>query len=43
MRTNAELYAQNFYAWSQETAALIAAGKEMSVHRGADPGPCLLS
>ena len=26
MGTNAELYAQDFYAWTQETAALIAAG-----------------
>jgi len=27
MGTNAELYNQDFYAWTQETAALIAAGK----------------
>jgi len=27
MRTNAELYEKDFYAWTQETAALIAAGK----------------
>ena len=27
MGTNAELYDQDFYAWTQKTAALIAAGK----------------
>ena len=27
MSSNAELYQQDFYAWTQETAALIAAGK----------------
>ena len=27
MRTNAELYAQDFFAWTQTTAALIRAGK----------------
>ena len=27
MSTNAELYEKDFYAWTQETAALIAAGK----------------
>ena len=27
MHTNAELYKQDFHAWTQETAALIAAGK----------------
>ena len=27
MGTNAELYDQDFYAWTQETATLIAAGK----------------
>src|SRR5215470_11965606 len=27
MRTNAELYAQDFFAWTQATAALIRAGK----------------
>ena len=27
MRRNTELYDHDFYAWTQETAALIAAGK----------------
>jgi len=27
MSTNAELYEKDFYAWTQATAALIAAGK----------------
>ena len=27
MRTNAELYEQDFFAWTQTTAALIRAGK----------------
>ena len=27
MSTNAELYEQDFYAWTQATAALIRAGK----------------
>ena len=27
MHTNAELYEQDFYAWTQATAALVQAGK----------------
>ena len=34
MRTNAELYEQDFYAWTQATAALVQAGKWHEI----DPG-----
>jgi len=33
MGTNAELYDHDFYAWTQETAALIAAGKWHEIDR----------
>ena len=36
MSTNAELYEQDFYAWTQATAALVQAGKWHEI----DPG-CL--
>jgi hypothetical protein len=34
MSTNAELYEKDFYAWTQETAALIAAGKWHEIDQG---------
>lgn len=35
MSTNAELYDQDFYAWTQATAALIRAGKWYDLDREA--------
>ena len=35
MRTNAELYAQDFYTWTKTTAALIRAGKWSALDREA--------
>jgi hypothetical protein len=35
MRTNAELYAQDFYTWTQRTSALIRAGQWSALDREA--------